>query len=559
MRFKEEPKMNSKQYPTALAMVLALLVQPRTAYADGPTPVGPELRVNTYTTSWQWNPSVAMDADGDFVVVWASSVQDGDSTGVYAQRYRSDGTPDGGEFRVNTTTTDYQGAPSVAMDADGDFVVAWECICQSDNDWGVYAQRYTSDGTPDGGEFQVNTYTTNYQWLPSVAMDADGDFVIAWESYRQDGSDWGVYAQRYTSDGTPDGDEFQVNTYTSGGQWYFSVAMDADGDFIIAWSSDGQDGDDYGVYAQRYQNDGTPDGSEFQVNTYTASAQGRPSVAMDADGDFVIAWDSWVQGFSDVEEYAQRYTSDGMPVGSEFQVNTYTTDWQYMPSVAMDTEGDFVIAWQSYGQDGSDYGVYAQRYTSDGTPDGGEFQVNTYTNDRQLYPSVATDSEGDFVVAWTSDGQDGDYYGVYAQRYAWGMPTLTLVKSVDDARPEPGQLITFTLTITNSSFRSATGAAVSDTLPSEFNFVGPITLDPPGAGAPGTEPPILASELTISPYTRITLTFPATVSLSVAKGRALTNTAAVTSTEVITPQIGVQVITIPLDFFYLPIVFKNSS
>ena len=36
--------------------------------------------------------------------------------------------------------------------------------------------------TPLGSEFQVNTYTTNSQNNPSVAVDADGDFVVVWES-----------------------------------------------------------------------------------------------------------------------------------------------------------------------------------------------------------------------------------------------------------------------------------------------------------------------------------------------------------------------------------------
>jgi uncharacterized repeat protein (TIGR01451 family) len=558
MRYKEESKMNSKKHLPALALVLTLLAQPLAVYADGPAPAGPEFRVNTYTTSDQFSPSVAIDADGDFLIAWASHGQDGSNTGVYAQRYTSDGTPDGSEFRVNTYTTDGQHTVGVAVDADGDFVVVWVSDGQDGSDRGVYAQRYTSDGTPDGGEFQVNTYTALDQQHSSVAIDADGDFVIAWTSYLQDGQLDEVYAQRYTSDGTPDGGEFRVNTYTTSMQAGPSVAMDADGDFVIAWTSYLQDGNSNGIYAQRYNSDGTPDGGEFQVNTHTDSDQLDPSLAMNADGDFVIAWTSSGQDGDGYGVYAQRYRSDGTPDGGEFQVNTHTDSGQLDPRVAMDAGGDFVIAWSSSGQDGSGWGIYAQRYTSDGTPDGNEFRANTYTASDQAVANVAIDADGDFVVAWQSNGQDGDGYGVYAQRYGPGIPNLKLVKSVDNALPHPGQLITYTLTITNSSFLSATHALVSDTLPSDLNFVGPITLDPPGAGTPGTTPPILASELTISPNTRMSLTFPVTVSLGLTKGTVLTNTAAVTSSEVITPHIGVEVITIPFDF-YLPIVLKNTS
>lgn len=269
---------------------------------------------------------------------------------------------------------------------------------------------------PNGSEFQVNTYTEDYQSIPRVAMDSDGDFVVVWHSEYQDGSEYGIYAQRYNRDGSPNGSEFQVNTYTTGYQNYPSVAMDSDGDFVIAWQSEYQDGSDYGIYAQRYNSDGSPNGDEFQVNTFTEDYQNFPSVGMDSDGDFVISWSSYYQDGSYDGIYAQRYNSDGSPNGNEFQVNNYTTSYQGYPSVGMDSDGDFVIAWLSDG-DENNYEVYAQHYNSDGSPNGSNFQVNTYTDGYQVLPSVGMDNDGNFVVAWHSNEQDGDSYGIYAQRY----------------------------------------------------------------------------------------------------------------------------------------------
>jgi len=120
-------------------------------------------------------------------------------------------------------------------------------------------------------------------------MDANGNFVITWKSEIQDGSSNGVYAQRYASDGTKLGSEFRVNTYTSFGQSNPSIAMDTDGDFVITWQSNNQDGGSYGIYAQRYSSNGSLNGSEFKINTYTTNNQLNPSVAMDADGDFVVS------------------------------------------------------------------------------------------------------------------------------------------------------------------------------------------------------------------------------------------------------------------------------
>ncbi|NJL76689.1 MAG: T9SS type A sorting domain-containing protein [Saprospiraceae bacterium] len=379
-----------------------------------------ETLVNTYTTNSQRFPNIAIDADGDFVVVWESTSQDGYSYGVYGQRYNRDGSPAGNEFQVNTYTDQNQRSIGVAMDSDGDFVVVWHSYAQDGSGYGVYGQRYNKDGTTADSEFRVNTETGFSQRDPRVAMDSDGNFVVVWASY-QDGYDGGVYGQRYNSDGTIAGSEFQINSYTTLGQSDPSIAMNEDGNFVVVWASY-QDGDGTGVYGQRYNSDGTAAGGEFLVNTYTTDGQSAPSVAMDSDGNFVIAWQSQDQDGEETGIYGQRYSSDGTKEGNEFQINTFTSFYQYEPSVAMDTDGDFVVVWTSgyYSgpyQDGDGYGVYGQRYNKDGTTAGGEFQINTYTTSYQFGAYVEMDVDGDFIVVWQSYEQDGYGYGVYGQAY----------------------------------------------------------------------------------------------------------------------------------------------
>jgi hypothetical protein len=210
--------------------------------------VGGEFRVNTATANKQLFPSVAMDNDGDFVVTWSSYGQDGHRYGVYARRYNAAGVAQGGEFRVNTTTTGQQRNSVVAMDAAGGFVIAWSSDQDGSSD-GIYAQRYNAAGIAQGGEFKVNTYTTNSQRLPVIAMDATGDFVVAWQSYKQDGAGDGIYAQRYDATGVAQGSEFRVNTTTAGQQRATRIAMEADGDFLIGWENFGSGND--GFFSQQ--------------------------------------------------------------------------------------------------------------------------------------------------------------------------------------------------------------------------------------------------------------------------------------------------------------------
>jgi hypothetical protein len=375
--------------------------------------LGGEFRVNTLTVGSQEYPSITRLKSGDFVISWQSEGQDGNLTGIYAQRYSSTGTLQGSEFRVNTYTTNFQNYSSVAGLSTGDFVVTWSSIAQDDkSNSGVFAQRYTSAGLAQGVEFQVNTYTVSHQRYSRVAGLSTGDFVVAWASSLQDGSNEGVFAQRYSTTGIKQGNEFQVNTYTLNHQSFPSLAGLTTGDFVITWHSYGQDGDRYGVYAQRYSSLGVPQGTEFRVNTRTLGDQLIPDITA-AGGNFVITWQGIDSDRTGI--YAQRYSNLGVAQGAEFLVNTYTKGYQQSPRIAGLSSGDFVIVWQSEGRDGSGYGVYGQYYAASGTASGSEFRINIPTLGNQLLPSVTGLSDKDFVVTWQDDIQDSSGAGIYAR------------------------------------------------------------------------------------------------------------------------------------------------
>jgi hypothetical protein len=230
----------------------------------------------------------------------------------------------------------------------------------------------------------------------------------------------------------PIGAEFQVNTYTDRGQIRPAVASDPAGNFVVVWQSYGSNGTDtssFSIQGQRYDSDGAAAGGEFQVNTYTTDDQRFPSVAIDPAGDFVVVYQSFGSAGTDsagTSIQGQRYDSDGMAIGGEFQVNSYTTSFQIEPAVATDPAGDFVVVWGSLGSYGNDFAVssvQAQRYDSGGVAIDGQFQVNTFINLDQYLADVATDSRETFVVAWTSIGSAGtDNTGgsIQGQRYSAG-------------------------------------------------------------------------------------------------------------------------------------------
>ena len=154
-------------------------------------------------------------------------------------------------------------------------------------------------------------------------------------------------------------------------------------------------------------------GKEFQINSYTTDDQRGSSVAADADGNFIVVWESGGSDGTDTSGFSiqgQRYDASGNPVGSEFQINSFTTDDQRGSLVSADAEGNFIVVWQSngsYGTDTSGFSIQGQRYDASGNPVGGQFQVNSYTTSDQFRPVVAADAEGDFVVVWYSYGSYG--------------------------------------------------------------------------------------------------------------------------------------------------------
>lgn len=389
-----------------------------------------ETLVNTTTTGDQWDPTVTMLADGGWVVVWMGRVAIGSETGIFAQRYDSTGNPVGGEFQVNSASVDqWEGGPSVAALPDGGWIVTW-CATSphggpSPEDAVVYYQRYDSTGAAVGPETQVNTPDGFFGIMsPDVTVLADGGWVIVWMSQHSppDPSLWNqdIYGQRFDSNGAPVGGEFLASTSTGYKQHLPSVTALDDGGWVVTWMSEGQDGSGWGVYSQRYNADGSAAGGETLV-TATVADQREPHLATLDDGGWVITWHSNGQDGSGYGIFAQRYDSSGAPVGGEFQVNTTTANDQLYATVEALPDGGWAIAWLSITPGSDPYGgrvgnIYVQRYDADGNAVGDEILVGTASEGSfsNLSTRLAALPDGSLVVTWGQYGTDGSGYGVYA-------------------------------------------------------------------------------------------------------------------------------------------------
>ena len=369
--------------------------------------LGGEFQPSSNFTGYQSNSRIAMEGDGEFAVVWHGTGKTGGDTfqGIGVRRFSSAGVALGVEFRANAYTDSVPIEPAVAVDADGDFVVVWDQIQDpSAIGWGIFGRRFTSAGASVGGEFRVTDFTNGLTGKPAIAMEGDGDFVVVWNTPLDGGGgglggNLGVMGRRFTSVGARIGAEFLVNSYT----WYVqqspAIAMNDNGSFFVVWTSNNQDGSVTGVFGQRFNADASRVGGEFQVNTFTTSAQYTSStglaldaIGMGGDGNFVVVWTGENQDGGSKGVFGQRFTSSGGRVGVEFLINTFTADVQTHPSAGVAATGAFVAVWDSAGyHDGDASGVFGRRFT--GFPGG---PASDITADGTIDPLT----DGLLVLRW---------------------------------------------------------------------------------------------------------------------------------------------------------------
>jgi hypothetical protein len=351
----------------------------------------------------QYWPKCTSDDIGNFTVCWVDKRNDGDYD-IYVQRYLADGTTLGDNEKVNTDPGDaMQLRPDIAIDGDGNYIIGWED--KRSGDWDIYFQRFLSNGSPSGENVLMNDNPEGtFQQGPSISSNLVGDFTICWEDDRNDSKD--IYARQYSNEGIPIGDGFKVNSDTTDFFHYYpGITSDGIGNFTIAWSDHlfGFNGD---VFAQSYLSDGSPVEDNKKVNDDVGSENQKwPCMAKDSNDNLIYVWVDNRNNQNDI--YAQRYSGNGIAIGTNFKVNDDTLNNNtYNPDVAANKEGDFVIVWEDFRDEGC-YEIFAQLYSANGTAVGNNFKVNNIGACMHFCPAVVYKPNGDFIIAWADSDEGG--------------------------------------------------------------------------------------------------------------------------------------------------------
>ena len=461
-------------FMTAVLVWLAGTIVP----AAGQQPAPGQFPVNTTVSGYQFSAAMGMNATGKFAIVWASDRPDSNEA-VFLQRFNANGTPAGAEIRVDDPTfvpfsNNRKRDPAVAMDAAGNFLVVWagglfsSVIDQFNYTFSssqIYGQRFDANGVPQGTNFLVNTNANaSVTQQPSVAMYASGEAVIVWSGFGPaDGHGTGIFGQRLDPNGLKLGPanchdylgtfapcDFIVNSYTVGNQFNPKVAVNPEdctvpsapvvctlGSFVVVWEGAGIT-DSAGIFGRLFDgSDGAPSGPQFQV-TNQVSAKDNPAVGMDANLNVIVVWNGsdnlGVRGvFGQLFGFPSGSCPPGTvcggtfgPSGPEFQVASLLGGSSHFNrlsvGMAPTSAGNFVVAWNDLeSATSANDAIFAQRFDSTRTVVGTQILVSigpaTYYR-----PATRMSAAGNFVVAWEG-GNDGSFFGIYARDFIAALDT----------------------------------------------------------------------------------------------------------------------------------------
>ncbi|MBK5344651.1 hypothetical protein JFU48_25125 [Pseudomonas sp. TH49] len=326
--------------------------------------------------------------------------------------------------QINTTTQGEQSNPQVTRLTDGKLVVVWQQ--NTDSGYDVMMQLMDPTGTQKIGQEQfVNQRNLNNQDSPQVTALADGGYLVVWESYQAsalDNNGDGVFARKYNADGSAQTDEFLVNQTIVGGQRAASTLGLPDGGYIISWYSD-QGGQS--IMQRAYGANNQPVSGEIIVKSGGAiRGIGGPEMALFEDpthaGWYITVWNG---AGNNNDVFGQLRKTDGSAAGPILTLNTTLDSIQNYPQVITLKNGSFVVFWDSNDSKTVGSDIRAAHYTFDPSSgkteliSGGDFIVNEYQVGKQYKPVGVALGDGGYMLFWGSDGGDGSGSAVYAQRF----------------------------------------------------------------------------------------------------------------------------------------------
>jgi hypothetical protein len=317
------------------------------------------------------------------------------------------------------------------MDKDGNFVVVWEDDYSNDGDYQIYMRGFDAQGRERFGYTTVNSLSTGQQYWPAIAMDPNGNFVVAWEDYSNSENTPQILIRGFNADGTERFHDRNTRDTVAGSRRKPDIAMADDGSFVVTWEDDSGGDGFYQIHAKRYHADGTPKADIFAVNTVDDGQQFTPSIAMNGAGDFYIAYYDESEGSSKPQIKARGFDASGKEIFKDQVISgTNVIDSLSVPTVCAADDRTAVFGWRTpttynyatshSDTDGDIHRVYADKdghlmTKSDGTPR--IERVNVVRAGEQGSPAVACAADGRHVFVFSDDDDTNGITDIFGRGY----------------------------------------------------------------------------------------------------------------------------------------------
>ncbi len=404
-------------------------------------------------------PALVYNANNDeYLVVWRGDdntppLVDGELE-IFGQRLAGDGSALGaGDFQISDLGSDgsdgaeglYDPGPRPAVtysSANNEYLVAWSGTDEplTSGEQEIYLQRldagradpFTAIHELGPNDYKISAMgpdgdATFLAELPAVAFAEDlGELLVVWRADDDTpplaADEFEIFGQRFAIPlqyFVSDGSSFAQGENP---ELAFGTPGRGSGGEFRVWQGDDQHAS--GIFGGFFDGS-TLIGTEFQINTYTTGDQTEPHLAYDnLTDEFMVVWQGATQDDPSAGIAGQRVGAGGGLLGPELQVNSFTTGDQTEPRVGFDRVfNQFMIVWTDASSDGDGLsGITGQRFR-DGKRLGTEFQVHNFTGGVQRRPSLAFDDvKAEFLVAWQSQATpgDGSDFGISGNRFRAG-------------------------------------------------------------------------------------------------------------------------------------------
>lgn len=406
----------------AFAVLVCLLALPLAGFAASPTPVGNEIQVNTENLSQLHNPTAAFDASGRAMVVWEN-----DLLGLRGRLYNNAGNVQGNELALvgnaawsvlpGIAPVTFHRDPAITFLPSGNFLLAW-AEERGTLEWMIYfenlqiasreivVQLFNTAGQPLAQPITISSGGVGLKSRPQLVARPDGEVVATWmSSYGSTAtpaSELGVFTRLLNNSGKPIGGQTQVDTVSGAIGNTPAVAVNSDNSYLIAWSSEiGTDTFDTSVYGRIFGASGKALAAPFLLTSGAVGPQGRPTVANDGQGSYLVAWQSYFNDVWHARIDGQIVGAAGGLLGKRLTISDGAgKNWaEEAPSAVLGPGGTFVLVWMEYNT-WFPVGMAGMQVDRSGAALGNQVWINNNQINGIVRTSIAVDGAGHYLTPY---------------------------------------------------------------------------------------------------------------------------------------------------------------